>query len=532
MTAVFSLFLAACGSAGEAPQEEAVSIPEPALSQPVSKTVFLQGLSPEDLELPEASLQWRAFLKGRDGEGKALGALGPVAGSLKEENYQFVFAGVPAEFQEEALLSVQLLYIVFGVRTECQAVGEYTQTVLFEENRATAVFAPEDFDTANDCDGDGLPNLVEFLLGTDVDAKDTDGDGVDDLHDFYPLDPSRWAEEEEDDDPTGPVLVGAPEELEGAIAKAKAKGKDIYMAAGTYRVDDLVIPGGVRFYGGYASDFSEREPLSSDPRFATILTSGAADTTLHLKNLATEVLFDGFQITNNRLEKNPVVGGRTVVIDNAKVRLTNSTVTGSSVGKRTAAVAVLGDSHVLLSGNRLEGGAGDDASTALLINTADDVSAEDNVLLGGAGRFSTGLSLAGSSPAIRRNTIDSRSRFASPAAATSVAVWMQNALNVELSENIFVTGTAANQYGLVCSGLEPSESSGIFGNLFASFPLGSGIRSVSCLGDFDDTAGDGLEGFPFARDNIDYDQGDFGSLLEETIYHVQDARYAEKGASR
>ena len=37
---------------------------------------------------------------------------------------------------------------------------------------------PADADT--DLDGDGLSNLEEFLLGTDIDNPDTDGDGISD----------------------------------------------------------------------------------------------------------------------------------------------------------------------------------------------------------------------------------------------------------------------------------------------------------------------------------------------------------------
>jgi alpha-tubulin suppressor-like RCC1 family protein len=47
--------------------------------------------------------------------------------------------------------------------------------------------------TSLDTDGDGVPNIVEIANGTDPLRADTDGDGVDDLHDCFPLDPSRSA---------------------------------------------------------------------------------------------------------------------------------------------------------------------------------------------------------------------------------------------------------------------------------------------------------------------------------------------------
>ena len=44
-----------------------------------------------------------------------------------------------------------------------------------------------------DSDGDGLTDVQEIAFGTDPYNRDTDGDGVWDGMDFYPLDPTRWA---------------------------------------------------------------------------------------------------------------------------------------------------------------------------------------------------------------------------------------------------------------------------------------------------------------------------------------------------
>ena len=43
-----------------------------------------------------------------------------------------------------------------------------------------------------DSDNDGLTNLKEFELGTDLENPDTDSDGIPDGIDNYPLDPTRW----------------------------------------------------------------------------------------------------------------------------------------------------------------------------------------------------------------------------------------------------------------------------------------------------------------------------------------------------
>jgi hypothetical protein len=62
--------------------------------------------------------------------------------------------------------------------------------------------------TSLDTDGDGVPNLVEIAQGTDPLNPDTDGDGVDDLHDAFPLDPTRWtAPSPTPGDVTPPVIT-------------------------------------------------------------------------------------------------------------------------------------------------------------------------------------------------------------------------------------------------------------------------------------------------------------------------------------
>jgi hypothetical protein len=43
-----------------------------------------------------------------------------------------------------------------------------------------------------DSDHDGLTDLEEFELGTDLEDPDTDSDGILDGQDHYPLDPTRW----------------------------------------------------------------------------------------------------------------------------------------------------------------------------------------------------------------------------------------------------------------------------------------------------------------------------------------------------
>jgi hypothetical protein len=59
---------------------------------------------------------------------------------------------------------------------------------------------PNEFSTGDDPDGDGLSNMMEFILRTDPQKADTDGDGVSDLDEYEagtdPLDPAQFPTQE------------------------------------------------------------------------------------------------------------------------------------------------------------------------------------------------------------------------------------------------------------------------------------------------------------------------------------------------
>lgn len=53
-------------------------------------------------------------------------------------------------------------------------------------------------DAQLDKDSDGLTNLEEFILGTDINNSDSDDDGVEDSQDIFPLDSSEWLDSDLD----------------------------------------------------------------------------------------------------------------------------------------------------------------------------------------------------------------------------------------------------------------------------------------------------------------------------------------------
>ncbi|MBI5299396.1 MAG: thrombospondin type 3 repeat-containing protein [Deltaproteobacteria bacterium] len=698
---IFFLVTAGCGSGSGKPPEISTPAVSPPVPQTVTKSVLVSATLPENLKTLVSQLVWSATLKGQDSQGKALGALGPIVGEAVGSGFQFVFPNVPPEMQDKGTLFIELSKSDSPLNTDCRLVSMVSQSVLFKDNRAEAVLSADSFDTSADCDGDGVSNLIEFLVGLRVDSRDTDGDGVGDGEDIFPVDPTETSDEDMDfigdnadncpatantdqtdidqdkigdacdplnnldndadgivdlvdncpvvanadqadfdrdgvgdacdndidgdeltneeentkgkdgviTDPKNPdtdgdgildgvdncskvanydqkdgdgdsfgdacdcapndktihptatddpdssatdsncdgidgdrekaVFVTSNGELVQALAEAKEKGKDIYVGAGTYRTDDLLFPKGLRLYGGYQTastpggSFGKRDVNSADPLFATRLVSDKNDVTIYLQNISEELLLDGFHISNNQNETDPVVGSRTVVVDNSRARFTNNVIQGSNLGTRTNAVTVLGASHAVLQNNWIDAGSGNDASTAVMIDTADDVTLEKNVILGGDGRFAMGVDITGASPKILNNTIDATSHFSSLNLATAQSLRFENALGLEATNNIFITGKAANQYGVICVGLEPVAPEKITGNLFASFDTNAGVRAIGCRGDFDFEAGDGLVlGVNTAAGNLDYDKSPLSQLLDITSYHIVDTRYQNKGALR
>jgi len=428
-----------------------------------------------------------------------------------------------------------------------------------------------------DTDGDGVPDVLDAFPANASQWQDSDSDGVAEPLDNCPL-VANADQLNSDQDPEGDLCdcepnlntvyssaVDEPDSnyfdsncdgidgnrakailvdgetitLTEALGRASAEEKDIYVAAGNYFVDSLAIPDGVRLFGGYKiggpeEPFALRRVNSSDPDFVTLLKSQQSDVTLTIQNNIEEILLDGFTIVNDQIETDEDIGSRTLLVQNGKARFTNNIIQGSTRGRRTTAVAILGDSEVTLEKNWIDGGNGLDASLGLLISTADAVTVIDNVIRAGSGSFATGVDIQGASPSVRNNTIDGTSRFMTLSVSTTQAIFFENALGLELKNNILITAVAANQYVVTCVGLEPTDPTKVTSNLFVVLPGSVTVpRSVSCLGGFDFSAADGLElGFQTALGNFDFDGNSLAALLDETTYRVLDVRYQNLGAQR
>ncbi|MDO8526524.1 MAG: DUF1565 domain-containing protein [Deltaproteobacteria bacterium] len=416
-----------------------------------------------------------------------------------------------------------------------------------------------------DIDGDGRIDPEDNCpVISNFNQQNSDGDELGDLCDCKPLDENIYSTAVDEPDVLGfdsncdgidgnkteaifvslhatsdnnPGSLDAPlKTLSAAVEKAEKEGKAIYVGAGTYSLNGISFSKGIRVYGGYQTfgldpSFSVRRATSSEPQFDTVLKRDGEDVTLMLQDTSGDFVFDGFHFVNASTEKDSVVGARTIVVKNAHATISNSRIDGSALGTRTTAVAILetvaSASDVVLKNNILDAGLGDDASTGVLVDTADAVEISNNVIHGGSGRFATGIVVVGASPRILNNTIDAVSHFSSPQLSTSQALIFENALNLTLTGNILVTGVSANQYGMGCVGMEPVDASRINANVLAVIPPDTdAVKSVSCLGEFDYVAADGLLlGRQTAESNFDFT----GNALEDLL---SDSQYQNQGAPR
>lgn len=324
-----------------------------------------------------------------------------------------------------------------------------------------------------DIDGDAIPNGTDncpYVNNPGQSLTDADGDKVSEDCDLDETDSNVGAKESAIfvdiargvDTNTG--TTDAPvASIAAAITKAKSQGKNIYVAAGTYVVSNVVWQGGIGIFGGFNGDFSARDVRNIE----TIITRSDAGVTIYAAGLS-NLIIGGFHIQNDAASADLIYGGRTVEISGGSVILDRNTIEGNPHVARSTAVNVKNSANVTLTRNMIDGGGKDaSGSTSLglvLENSSGKIT--NNIIKAGGGRFATGVELQNSSPIFVNNTIDGRSGSASMGTSEGLMV---NSSSPSVVNNLIFTGDASNHFPLQCEGSVPDSSSMFKNNLLAIF---------------------------------------------------------------
>ncbi len=275
-----------------------------------------------------------------------------------------------------------------------------------------------------------------------------------------------------------------------ATQLAKEQGKDVYVAGGTYSLNDIELTGNVDLYGGFSNkSWLIRDVKSSEQFIKTVLSLADAPVTLRLDNLQGPITIDGFSITNGGVSD--VIGGTgsipddydcndaTVYISNSAVTLSNNIVNGSDDSLSACAVIVddvrpasaVKASSVILSGNRIDAMGDSEAAFSsdalLIINTKAQLL--NNIIIGGDAENSAGARFVNSEkPLLVNNTIDGGSDSAFPSVAVGLSF---NGSVPTLINNLIYTKEATDQYPILVE-KGSLNSAELKNNLVATFPQG------------------------------------------------------------
>lgn len=334
----------------------------------------------------------------------------------------------------------------------------------------------------DDGDGDGVPNardncvLVENPRQSQDDADD---DGTPSICDLDDTDAQIGEETDgifvaagHGSDLAAGGRIAPLKSIAAAINRAGQTGSQIFMAAGTYNVTNLVLPAGTRLSGGFINgeDKSERflgrNYRTSDSEYLTVLTRSDLPTTITVADGIVEI--DGFQIENEAASFDDTEPSAAIDVAGGTVSIARCKILGNAESERSVGIRSRGGS-LSLSKNWIDGkgkSAPGSLSTGLAISSG-SAKATNNVIVAGNGRFATGLEARDSDPIVVNNTIDAKS--ANTNMGLSIALSLSNSSPI-LANNLIITGNAPDQYGIICEGTAPGEGAIISNNLIARFP--------------------------------------------------------------
>jgi hypothetical protein len=192
-----------------------------------------------------------------------------------------------------------------------------------------------------------------------------------------------------------PGTMAAPKKtLQAGVDTAGAKGKSVFVAAGSY-VNGVST--GVSMYGGYNSSFTLRDP---DANLTMITGPAKASLTVAIGGNA---VINGFTINGglDAISSNCAwIGGSSTLIGN---KLNGSTSTQSAFGAHIWGVSTI----VSMIDNEIDGGDGSEKSTGVNIADNATVSLEKNLIYAGGGsNQSAGVKITTGTVTIADNEID------------------------------------------------------------------------------------------------------------------------------
>ncbi len=344
-----------------------------------------------------------------------------------------------------------------------------------------------------DADGDAIPNendncpLVNNPVqgATDADADDVPVECDLDDHDagvgraadgvFVLLSAGSDAASGTRDAPVASIARG--------VEIARASGRAVYVAGGIYDVSTVTLPDGARLFGGFSNGgdgnapFSSREAQSFNAVFQTVLTRSDVPTTLALT--ADNIVLNGVAVENAASVFDAIEAAATLKLISGSATIERARIVGNGDAFRSVGLRVQGGTH-RIERARIDGGAGATvvATRTGLIVEGGDLIATNTIIVGGAGRFITGVEIVGGAALLANDTIDARSSDAGIGSSEGV---LAGSAAVHLVNNLILTGVAPDRYPLVCTGALDLGTA-VRSNLLATFDDGDAVFVRDCDG--------------------------------------------------
>jgi hypothetical protein len=240
--------------------------------------------------------------------------------------------------------------------------------------------------------------------------------------------------------------------VRAAIQEAQSQGYSpgvVAVSEGTYSVTSgggspthVVLVEGISLAGGYATDWSARDPglhptiitdtstSSSSAEFPNRVIEAGAGITAH-------TIVDGFTLQGGGGDYSAAV-----LITNGTPAIFNNVIQGGAGTSGSEGIEIQFSSPTIRS-NTIHGGTGGQSSIGIRNSSAASVIRENTVNGGNGGGFSTAILNLGASPLIERNIIDGG---AAPLLSDGIRSLISSSPTIQ--DNVIQGGSGSNSYGI------------------------------------------------------------------------------------